>query len=720
MTATRPRESVLNLFDPLASAIDDRDAPSPDSDKENASPPIASDCSMTAAFFGRTYKQASPIMFKRRLVDVGDVTVDDPSTFAMLTDVEELDDDDDSDEENDTLVLHHAILGTPVRSAFLPERTTPSAPTPRTPLGELSLDRDMTPVARTKMYRRPVAPLSSLSTTDADPPAPSETTVIGSVINSVNASGTTFASPRPNTLPLDLHDLAADDGHKHENPHDIEAPQITVSSADALSDSLCTLNLDTPAGTLLTDTSRPFSVTPHSPSSEASSSPSINRLRPNPPNASAHEKNRLSVDLYSSFQLQLQSEEASFDLLNDKISFLASSNGMDSFLNTMEADDSFDMAVEEANLQSALDNIRREEHESSKAVPIAVVPAKDVVTAVSMPEFKPKICPPQKSSPTAISTPEISRPSLFKKRSSLGTGSGPSSPISGTFSLGNRSSASPPTKLPVPSSPTTASVFAPPAPVPAPPTATYADIQTPAPHLRDGLAMPPPAVPALRIVKRTKKYGHEKSSSSGSASSSEAPSAPEAVPEAPRLYRAVTMSSTATATTAPTLIRHVSAPVAVNIVPPVRAAGPSRVIAPVQSTSHAPMIRTGTGPRRVPIAENPAVAVSHKPPPVVDTTGPRRVLIAAPTAPKIGVAAPAPATAPIAPIKAPATSGLRAPARYGAGAGASALPRPVSRLPAPSASGIARPRIVTGVGSGSQGAGAGRTIPPRRMAYGGR
>ena len=40
---------------------------------------------------------------------------------------------------------------------------------------------------------------------------------------------------------------------------------------------------------------------------------------------------RASVDLYSSFHLQMQSAEMSFDLLNDKISFLGGAGGQDSF-----------------------------------------------------------------------------------------------------------------------------------------------------------------------------------------------------------------------------------------------------------------------------------------------------------------------------------------------------------------------------------------------------
>ncbi|KAJ7170130.1 hypothetical protein C8R46DRAFT_1217726 [Mycena filopes] len=61
----RPRPSVLALFDPLTA----RDAHSPDSDKENTLP--------DSDFFAQTHVQYySPVRLTRRLVEVGDVTVE--------------------------------------------------------------------------------------------------------------------------------------------------------------------------------------------------------------------------------------------------------------------------------------------------------------------------------------------------------------------------------------------------------------------------------------------------------------------------------------------------------------------------------------------------------------------------------------------------------------------------------------------------------------------
>lgn len=362
MTTTRPRHSVLNLFDPLAStSIPDRDAPSPDSDKENSSPPVA-DCSMTAAFFGRSYKpsQSAPGPPKRRLIDIGDITVDDASMHMMLTDEEEL--EELNNDENETLTFFRPA-STPARPVDkVAEPATLSTSTPRTPLGELALERDLTPVARTKMYRRAALPSSSLVAPEIVISPPRGDSSITSVINTVNSSGTSFADfvPTDSNKSLDLIPEDFNSGTNTINPDDSQMPHITISSPDSLADSLSTLNLETPTGSLLTDTTHPFGITPPSPSSNTTSS-QPHRLRPNPPKTSSHDPNRRSIDLYSSFQLQLQSEDASFDLLNDKISFLASGSGMDSYMNAMEGDDSFDMDIEEANMESALEKMKLED-----------------------------------------------------------------------------------------------------------------------------------------------------------------------------------------------------------------------------------------------------------------------------------------------------------------------------------------------------------------------
>ncbi|KAJ7017478.1 hypothetical protein C8F04DRAFT_1279343 [Mycena alexandri] len=84
----RPRPSVLQLFDPLTT----RDAHSPDSDKENTLPDFD--------FFPQTWVQhPSPVRLTRRLVEVGDVTVDAAEDNENAAGEEE-------DDENDTVGIH--------------------------------------------------------------------------------------------------------------------------------------------------------------------------------------------------------------------------------------------------------------------------------------------------------------------------------------------------------------------------------------------------------------------------------------------------------------------------------------------------------------------------------------------------------------------------------------------------------------------------------------
>lgn len=321
--ATRPRSSILVLFDPLSPP---RDAPSPDSDKENS----------------------AHFTHKRRLVDVGDVTIDDPS---LLHDDHLLDDDlSFNDDENDTLTFRQMASATPAR--LFPQ--SPPRSNPRTPLADIALDHDSTPIARTKVYRRPVpaAPSSLSRVVDLIPVtvAPQDSP-LASVINAVNSSGLSFANTpgRPTRL-LD---------------EDLGPPQIRISSPDALADSLSAMNLETPIGAPLTETTIPPPPSPPALALSVLPPQSQARLRPNPPKTSSHDPNRSSVDLHSSFHLQLQSTESSFDLLNDKISFFASGSSMDSFL---DEDDSFDLDVEEAKMELALQRMRLEEETDTRSI----------------------------------------------------------------------------------------------------------------------------------------------------------------------------------------------------------------------------------------------------------------------------------------------------------------------------------------------------------------
>ncbi|KAG6911583.1 hypothetical protein DXG01_011886 [Tephrocybe rancida] len=711
-----PRYSILNLFDPLASEAPSRDAPSPDSDKENSSPPIDTDIS----FFGRAPKQASPVRLKRRLVDVGDITTDDPTMLSMLTEEDELD-ESMCDDENDTFTLPRFELptATPTQPAFV-QQVTPANTSPRTPLGDLSLD--LTPVPRNKMFRRPPPPPSALAFSDALPTS-TETSSFASVIDAVTASGASFADPVNPSPEYHNHDYINEPHSPNNRSDDIKAPIITVTSSDELGSSTCTLNLDTPA-TLLKDTSQPIISSHSEPSSDTSLELPRATLRPNPARTSSQDPNRRSIDLYSSFHLQLTSEEASFDLLNDKISFFTSLNTMDSFLNE---GDSFDMVAEEAKLQATIESIKPDEAEEKAIIEVSAEttqleqqdlkpeindtsqtssprPAKDLhfelslQTAMKSVELSPL---PKESSVTAPVTPSpkfmglkvLRRPSVR---------SIPNSPVPLTTFKNQDSKRVAPT-----SSLATTVMTSPPAPVFVAPTREQNPdpvvLCTPAPEVR-ARVLPAP-VPALRIVKRSTRRGYENSSSSSSVSSA---SSDEPAPAQP----ANVASSSTLTTQAPPITRHIS-----SLAASTRRLSQIRPVAPTSSAL--PPLRSVAGPRRAPIVEGEAQSINKlrgiagpKTLPQGSLNGPRRVIVA-PSVP----AAAAPAA------KTTAVSGIRAPTKYGvgSGAGASALPRPVSRLPTSTAS-LARPRSGVGASAGTEGVpgqGTGiarRAAPTRRVA----
>ncbi|KAJ6504367.1 hypothetical protein DFH09DRAFT_1289419 [Mycena vulgaris] len=267
----RPRPSVLQLFDPLST----RDAHSPESDKENSLP--------DSDFFPhwQTHvKHLSPVRLTRRLVEVGDVTVD----LDGVGDGDGLQDGDgaeeDEDDENDTIGL-------------------PAPATPRTPLGDVTFDRERTPM-RSKMYRRKpnVSPVV--------PNPARDDCAFASVVDTTNASDATLDSNGAPSVVI----FSPDDSPSSSN-------------GDALSTFLATPALVTPTGSLIADTTLAF-PTP----SEASTSLIVPNSQPSPLPSASFNPDRSSADLHSSFawHMDMNSAESSFDLLNDKISFLGHSD----------------------------------------------------------------------------------------------------------------------------------------------------------------------------------------------------------------------------------------------------------------------------------------------------------------------------------------------------------------------------------------------------------
>ncbi|KAG6899778.1 hypothetical protein C0993_006964 [Termitomyces sp. T159_Od127] len=622
----RPRSSILNLFDPLLSQDSSRDAPSPDSDKENC---LDSDLS----FFGRPSKAPSPVKLKRRLVDVGDITIDDPTTHPMLTEEDELDDSMCAD-DNDTMTFCIPAV-TPARDTTV-QKATPSHACPRTPLAELSIDCDMTPIVRTKMYRR--NPPSAFTSSDTVLPASSEISSFASVIDAVTASGLSFAGcPRPSSdCELGNEDQPAILG-------EIETPEVTITPIDEPSNAVSAFSLEVHPSEK--DTLQPGASSPLSESSISIEHPR-STLRLSPPKTPPHDKKRHSIDLATSFHLQLQSEEASFDLLNDKISLFASTSSMDSFLDGME-DDDFDMAAEEAKLQATIDSIQLEDGESKvdKNEDTQAQRQDNVFTASQ--NSSPRVSLNEQQAPRSLS--------LLRSISS------PPVPSESTGDRNNQCSKLP--KETVSEPPTLSPVFCPP-----PHNENHVALRTPATNVGEKIL--PPPVAALRIVKRS------------------------ALPTCivPLASSTLPISAPITQHASSTSVAHVES-----------AASEPSANRPSRANDG-----RGDGPRRVPIIDTHPLApntrrsvLDQKTMPQGNSTGPRRVVIT----PSNPVPPVAPVPAP-APSKASVARGLKAPTKYVAGTSAavSALPRPVSRLPTAATSGIVRPpRAGTGVNVAGKG-----------------
>ncbi|KAJ7651695.1 hypothetical protein DFH06DRAFT_551407 [Mycena polygramma] len=379
----RPRASILQLFDPLSA----RDAHSPDSDKENSFP--------DSDFFPQTYVQhASPVRLTRRLVEVGDVTVDNGG-----------DEDGGEEEEEEVEADENDTIGLP-----------PPASSPRTPLADVTFDRERTPM-RSKMYRRKAA-AGELASSQ---PAP-EDYAFASVINAVNASGATFgAQANPSVV--------------------VCPPEETEYSPASDTTSVATLSLATPTGSLIADTTMAF-PTP----SEASTSFLAPAIQPAPVSMTSFNLDCSSADLQSSFALHMKmNSDESFDLLNDRISFLEQSD-----------EESFDMGKELVSIV--------EQEETSATIgpePSLAVPSADTTPP------SPRGTPPRSESPLV----ECSQDSLPIVHQDLCAPSAISNQLS------------------MPSLP----------PVFVAPPATQC---SPIPVLSTSLPEPPALIPALKIVKR--------------------------------------------------------------------------------------------------------------------------------------------------------------------------------------------------------------------------
>ncbi|KAG7452388.1 uncharacterized protein BT62DRAFT_301467 [Guyanagaster necrorhizus] len=282
----RPRESLLNLFDPLFSSVSQRNGGDSsvelddyDSEKENNMP--LGDVTMVSFFNGALKPEAclQPVPLKCRLIDVGDVTVD--NTLLMNEVLEEIREDEESEDEDSTVILGQ-VGKTPKAPSSVNIVATPRL-NPRTPFAELRMEREITPVAhkrllmRQKQYTHPAAASDSVTQPQSS---------LSSLVDAVTSAGISFAASKPTFPSPDIPDFITSPFRNvlEASPTNIPLPSSPIDMNE--------LDVPTP------------------------------RPRQLPPPICDHD--RQSLDLHASFQLQFDLAESSFDLLTDKISFLGS------------------------------------------------------------------------------------------------------------------------------------------------------------------------------------------------------------------------------------------------------------------------------------------------------------------------------------------------------------------------------------------------------------
>ncbi|KAG1863482.1 hypothetical protein C8R48DRAFT_672976 [Suillus tomentosus] len=521
---SHPRYSVLNLFDPL-NATPRSEVTTPDSlsgsDKENAEPSYESyyesDRLTMTAFFNRTYKTQSkhysPVVLRTRLVDVGDTTIMDETADLLngLTIEEEPEDDVDN-----ASLVHESMdmdeedsLATPMNS---PSRKTHNRyNSTQTPLSEQTLTPHVqrTPLADISMDATPV-PRKAVNLARASPEAPnSGVEHHSSPMTAVRTSHATLApvsSPLASVInAINFTDKKVPSGGRI---HEHATPTIVVSREGNLGSPTVHLS-PSPSATLLSEEILTRSDAPLSPPPkyQTQSSPSHDtltastarprlRARAHTTSSPSFNPRRNSVDLQSSFNLQLNCPDASFDLLNDRISFF----GGDAFV--IDTDD-FDMQAEEEMMEALAKRIKEKDATSTVATD-AGSPA---------PQFGSSPTPQPSPPATAANTPPVAV-RLTTRRSSLSPGMKLSSP----------SPRPPMVVAPEAEVSESLKVSAPLSPIPSPALQSV----TP-PRVSLAFTAPVPAAPvhALRIVKRPK--AHDRTTSLSSAGSSAGSSAEEQV-----------------------------------------------------------------------------------------------------------------------------------------------------------------------------------------------
>lgn len=459
MAANRPRPSLINLFDPLANSANNGETPSTpqrreatsepsDADKENVNSNNPFNTLTMSMFANKIIKPSphpQPAPLRRRLVDIGDMTLEDASLPDLLLD-ESIEDafsvsfeHSPEEDENATLSFRDMVkAATPLRNLKTISESSTWGPSSmaRMPLADLILAQaTATPLPEASNEflslegpsQRPVLKGSAVERVSSNEPKPQSATMVDMASGltatpdriplppspamtghslPISDSAITKSGPATSvdietvadiqmtfgaiaTSPLNTptdnanaNDVKLENGNEGRDTHVLSAPERIPSetntrletpnpdtSPDDLSPTANISDSTDPSDASSADTSVPITVLhssppsspPMSPSLEPESKPEIaDTLSPLPPSTlrlrppTIAPENRVSVDLHASFQMHMESEEMSFDLLSDKVSFLTAQGGLESFLTTNEDDPSFDMEAERVRMEKAL------------------------------------------------------------------------------------------------------------------------------------------------------------------------------------------------------------------------------------------------------------------------------------------------------------------------------------------------------------------------------
>lgn len=312
-------DSLLAFFDPLAAPLSAppetpprNNSPDSASDKENEGP--QQQPGPFTVFFNRTYKDASAHNASRsprgKLIDFGE------ASFCSQAN------DETSSCTVDSLFSDDSIDAS--LSPFVPRR----------PLADIELEK--------------IAPLTThLPATILEEPEGPAPPVFGAVSRVTSNAPFTDAIRSINFSALSITDAT----ELQSTPVEFNRPGIAVYPPDA-EPVVHDVALSPIVGAI---TSTPLNETHLSPTSQpfASSAnlPTGTRRTHTSTSTSSNDPRRTSVDLPSSFSLHLQSSEMSFDLLNDRLSFLGSPNSSFALHDADIEDDTFDFAKEQLEME---------------------------------------------------------------------------------------------------------------------------------------------------------------------------------------------------------------------------------------------------------------------------------------------------------------------------------------------------------------------------------